>query len=120
MNARVASVGSVAGLAGRPNEWAVVSPNLSCLGWAAPATAAAVCVASGDGLASPHLVSRVPSGLQRVYIASLDLRHRQAREAHPMVKNWGALLARVRAMLLRRGRSSEDADDLVQDRKSVV
>jgi RNA polymerase sigma-70 factor (ECF subfamily) len=32
-----------------------------------------------------------------------------------MVKNWGALLARVRAMLLRRGRSSEDADDLVQE-----
>lgn len=32
-----------------------------------------------------------------------------------MIKNWGALLMRVRAMLLRRGRSSEDADDLVQE-----
>ena len=32
-----------------------------------------------------------------------------------MVKNWETLLRRVRAMLLRRGRSSEDADDLVQE-----
>ncbi|MBX3628256.1 MAG: sigma-70 family RNA polymerase sigma factor [Rhizobacter sp.] len=32
-----------------------------------------------------------------------------------MVRNWGALLKRVRSMLLRRGRSSEDADDLVQE-----
>ncbi len=32
-----------------------------------------------------------------------------------MVRNWGALLRRVRSMLLRRGRSAEDADDLVQE-----
>lgn len=32
-----------------------------------------------------------------------------------MVKNWEALLKRVRAMLRRRGRTSEDADDLVQE-----
>lgn len=32
-----------------------------------------------------------------------------------MVRNWGDVLKRVRAMLLRRGRTSEDADDLVQE-----
>lgn len=32
-----------------------------------------------------------------------------------MVRNWGVVLKRVRAMLLRRGRTSEDADDLVQE-----
>lgn len=32
-----------------------------------------------------------------------------------MVRNWGIVLKRVRAMLLRRGRTSEDADDLVQE-----
>lgn len=32
-----------------------------------------------------------------------------------MVRDWGAMLKRVRAMLLRRGRTSDDADDLVQE-----
>lgn len=32
-----------------------------------------------------------------------------------MVKNWEAVLRRVRMKLLRRGRSSEDAEDLVQE-----
>lgn len=32
-----------------------------------------------------------------------------------MVKNWKALLARVRGVLLRRGRTADDADDLVQE-----
>lgn len=32
-----------------------------------------------------------------------------------MVRNWEALLRRVKAMLRRRGRTSEDADDLVQE-----
>jgi RNA polymerase sigma factor (sigma-70 family) len=32
-----------------------------------------------------------------------------------MVRNWGIVLKRVRAMLMRRGRTSEDADDLVQE-----
>lgn len=32
-----------------------------------------------------------------------------------MVRDWGAMLRRVRAMLLRRGRTSDDADDLVQE-----
>jgi RNA polymerase sigma factor (sigma-70 family) len=32
-----------------------------------------------------------------------------------MVRNWKAALARVRAALLRRGRSPQDADDLVQE-----
>lgn len=32
-----------------------------------------------------------------------------------MVRNWKAALARVRAALLRRGRTSDDADDLVQE-----
>lgn len=32
-----------------------------------------------------------------------------------MVRNWGALLRRVRAMLLRRGRTADDVDDLVQE-----
>jgi RNA polymerase sigma-70 factor (ECF subfamily) len=39
----------------------------------------------------------------------------QAGEAHPMGRNWEAVLRRVRAMLLRNGRTSEDADDLVQE-----
>ena len=32
-----------------------------------------------------------------------------------MVKNWQTALARVRAALMRRGRTRDDADDLVQD-----
>lgn len=32
-----------------------------------------------------------------------------------MVKNWQAVLARVRAALMRRGRTRQDADDLVQE-----
>lgn len=36
-------------------------------------------------------------------------------KAHAMVRNWKAALARVRAALLRRGRTSDDADDLVQE-----
>jgi len=32
-----------------------------------------------------------------------------------MVRNWKAALARVRAVLLRRGRTADDADDLVQE-----
>ena len=32
-----------------------------------------------------------------------------------MIKDWSAVIARVRAALMRRGRSSHDADDLVQE-----
>jgi RNA polymerase sigma factor (sigma-70 family) len=37
------------------------------------------------------------------------------RKAHAMVRSWKAALARVRAALLRRGRTADDADDLVQE-----
>jgi RNA polymerase sigma factor (sigma-70 family) len=32
-----------------------------------------------------------------------------------MVRNWGAVLKRVRAILLRRGRTADDVDDLLQE-----
>lgn len=47
--------------------------------------------------------------------ASLGVADGPGWKAHSMVRNWKAALARVRAALLRRGRTADDADDLVQE-----